>query len=455
MNPIRLNKLCGFYEPAFFRMHVSTTEPIVRLNELTPESFGVLVHEYIHFIQDLTTIYGLTNVYNTVQFLKYALNRIYTSGDCFSVPITPDGETFNGKMIRFNSTQRNITYGGNKQYTPVVIESYHRKTIKIEEHCNQAGIVAVELGILVNGKDRTTYNFGACCILESMAYLLEQHLMEGENEISDMPYHAAKKVAEHIYKEFAEDDLRVLALCDISLNSSNPGDIFVSLLERWRNESFLPENPRELYDYLYMQQFVKNEETDKGTVKRYETFFRLYENTIALVRESLHSYFKEGERHSTEEPPIIPLINKWIDEILQSALKWRMEHPCFLLDIAEKGGQASNKAFFELYNEFGLPFCTNDNHDGCFYHPRINRSDLQLNLFLVVGQMYKILGDKPVACKLQEYCYKCKEDETGDVVPDIRCLSPWLRANDKQLCPFAFVWRHWNLTGRKPIVPLY
>ena len=126
-----------------------------------------------------------------------------------------------------------------------------------------------------------------------------------------------------------------------------------------------------------------------------------------------------------------------------------------MLDIAEEGGQASNKAFYELFNEFGLPFCTNDSHEGCFYHPRINSSDLQLNLFLVVGQIYKILDDKPVACKLQEYCYKCKEDRTGDVEPDKRCLSPWLRASDKQLCPFAFVWRHWNLAGREPVTPLY
>lgn len=92
-----------------------------------------------------------------------------------------------------------------------------------------------------------------------------------------------------------------------------------------------------------------------------------------------------------------------------------MEHLYFLLDIAEEGGQSSNNAFYELYNEFGLPFCANDNHDGRFYHSRINSSDLQLNLFLVVGQIYKILEDTSVACKLQEYCYKCKEDDTGDV----------------------------------------
>ncbi|MBD9093386.1 MAG: hypothetical protein EGQ20_12785 [Bacteroides oleiciplenus] len=122
--------------------------------------------------------------------------------------------------------------------------------------------------------------------------------MGGEKELYDIPYHAAKKVAEHIYKEFAEDDLRVLALCDISLNSSNPGDVFVSLLEKWRNEFFLPDNPRELYNYLYKQKIVINEETDKGTVQRYGTFLGQYEDTIALVRKSLHDYFKDGKFHS-------------------------------------------------------------------------------------------------------------------------------------------------------------
>ena len=56
---------------------------------------------------------------------------------------------------------------------------------------------------------------------------------------------------ENIYPEFADDKLRVIALCDMSLHFSEPGRVFVDSLEKFRSESFLPSNANEIIDYFY------------------------------------------------------------------------------------------------------------------------------------------------------------------------------------------------------------
>lgn len=171
---------------------------------------------------------------------------------------------------------------------------------------------------------------------------------------------------------------------------------------------------------------------------------------LLKLPESLHAYFKNENNDETNDfTTAVQLINLWIDEIMNSASKWRKQHPYFIIDIAE-GGTKDRKAISELYNEFGLPFCTNANNEGCFYHPKINSSKLPLYLFMVVRQISDIFEGKLGKCCMYEFCLKCKKDNSGDVEPNIKCFAPWKRNDEKKLCPFIMVWNHWKLIGRRP-----
>ena len=65
----KLSKVSGFYEPSFFRLHIETDNSIENINNLNDRDFSTFLHEYIHFIQDTTTYYGLNNINYNVDYL--------------------------------------------------------------------------------------------------------------------------------------------------------------------------------------------------------------------------------------------------------------------------------------------------------------------------------------------------------------------------------------------------
>ena len=50
----------GEYYPAFFEMRLKV-DSMIDLNTCSDSDFALFFHEYVHFLQDLMTTYGLTN----------------------------------------------------------------------------------------------------------------------------------------------------------------------------------------------------------------------------------------------------------------------------------------------------------------------------------------------------------------------------------------------------------
>ena len=77
--------LNGGYSPSFYHIEIDTEKSItdIDINELSP----TVIHEYIHFFQDMFTTFGLarsSTAYNKIAYL-YNYNQ-----DCISLPINID-----------------------------------------------------------------------------------------------------------------------------------------------------------------------------------------------------------------------------------------------------------------------------------------------------------------------------------------------------------------------------
>ena len=105
----RQNTNLGFYLPSFFRLHLSTDNPISDLNKLIEKDLSIFFHEYIHFIQDISTYYGLNNIHATVEYFKYANMVVRGTEGYFKIPIEPDANAENN--VGLNKYINNITYG--------------------------------------------------------------------------------------------------------------------------------------------------------------------------------------------------------------------------------------------------------------------------------------------------------------------------------------------------------
>ena len=59
----------GEYYPAFFEMRLKV-DHMIDLNTYTNAEFALFFHKYIHFLQDITTTYSLTNCYYIGEYIQ-------------------------------------------------------------------------------------------------------------------------------------------------------------------------------------------------------------------------------------------------------------------------------------------------------------------------------------------------------------------------------------------------
>lgn len=104
----RQNANRGEYIPAFFEMYLKIDGDI-DLNTMSEKDFSLFFHEYIHFLQDITTTYGLTTCYAYGEYIQSVVNDIYEKGrQEFEVPyIYID----NKDNIRLSEQIQNLTLG--------------------------------------------------------------------------------------------------------------------------------------------------------------------------------------------------------------------------------------------------------------------------------------------------------------------------------------------------------
>ena len=57
-----LQEIMGTYYPNFLEIYVNTDKAVV-LHKLSKKELGTFFHEWIHFIQDITTSFGCYNAY--------------------------------------------------------------------------------------------------------------------------------------------------------------------------------------------------------------------------------------------------------------------------------------------------------------------------------------------------------------------------------------------------------
>jgi hypothetical protein len=435
----KLNTTLGFYRPSFFKMQVNHTDNLEKMNLLADIPSAIYLHEYIHFLQDITTTYGFINISTVVDFIKYA-NEFAREGisRTFSVPITPRPSPNN--EVSFNLKLKKEYVGSGDDVTSATIIKVTKlpKTITLKN-----GNVSLE-NIIIDYNDEKGnlcyHHFGSHCIVESMAYMIENAIYPNLlTPTPDFPYKAAHKVIESEYKAFLHNPLNALALCDASLGSFNPGEFFFSMLTKMKTENYLPSTPEDVYSYCSSNvNFNYNGAT---------TLNQLLLSMSNIASSQLCDYF------TTQ---IFGDNKIWINYIISTGVDIRLRNPYFILDIVRGGKIQTNVPFIKLYKQIGTPMVSNLNDEGTFYSPLQVTHNLKPEYLWAISQIYglylKSMINNPKKCELKLWC---KESCISQNIPDFtdsNCYnSPWLRVTNANLCPFSTMWKTWGMENEIPI----
>jgi hypothetical protein len=421
----KLNTTLGFYSPSFLRMHVGTNLSLMNLNAINDDfTESVFLHEYIHFIQDLTTTYGLSNICITIDYLKYVNNYLIKlpKGN-FIVPILPKPNHTDNVHANFELSNIYIGSGNDDE---VILTGHQKINTAVTTNSGTKTVPYIQVDYKTNSGQIGVFEFGALCIVENMAFIIECECYANCEPSPDLPYYSAEKLVQLIFPVFGADRLNILALCDASLKTFHPGQFFYDTLIDIRDKKIPITNPEDVYEYCNSIIINFNGIRD---------FNFLLEKMRTEAISQINGYFND-----TQFQPI----KQWLEKLINSAVDYRLANDTFLLDIARQGKFSTNKELINFLSKVGTPLVTNDIPETTLFDPHIGATTPNYATIWAIDQIHAVLWGWQRNCDLLDYC------NSSGIMTDRRCtVEPWER-HLETTCAFGQIWRHWGLTGYKP-----
>ena len=445
----------GSYAPTFFTIRIPNDENYEHLLEkgkMSPQAEAYFLHEYVHFLQDLTTIPGLSNIGIVVDYMKWATHQ--GKDGKLLVPLSPTpADGFN--------------LWNNKRMNEARLGQGALKTVKVKEITNlelNKGVIDINgdihthLNAIVTFNDlqdnERTYTIGEYALSESMAYTIEQMLYpQVLPEPYDCPYRIIQKVCDKYLSGFSDDPCRIIALCDACLMYSLPGRIFVMAVDLLKKQNYISLSAEQVYDLITNDKGLLG--TEHNIVIGVTTNDHL-EKFFLYAAEQLSGYFTT-ENYDQERMFSILM--------LYTAMEIRKQYPHIFLDIARGGQLCDNTPLRSVIGELGCPVILNNTNALTTILGRISfllakDRGSDPSCFWVFNQMYKIfkqgcLNNDTYKCEMIDWCKNCfniKQVKDLTVEGDDCLYSPWRRMSDEefQLCTFGRFWRTIEMSGIEP-----
>ncbi len=419
-----LNSAIGCYYPAFFEMNLDIYGNM-DVNKLKEKQFALFLHEYTHFMQDVSTYYGLSNLFTVNEVIKSMHLNLTTSlpnGGKFKPPV---GIMQNNSILEENIQLRRLTMGSNGNIPFFDVEKIESKKEAVP---NNKFVQQIDKVYVTTTKGEC-FQFGALALMENMAYLMEQLCVSECEPSPDYPYSAAEKVANFIAPAFGKDKLMVLALCDVALQASNPGHYFCDTLYLISKGTIKYSRSEDVYDDFYSRQPVTYH---SSTIPNYLRQFRKMADAVIDQEKKFIA------------TPQLSVFWKWLENAINYSYDLRLNHRYFLLEIARSGNARKSSVFADYLNVVGSPLMMNKCRN--FYRiPSKNVPGNGMCYHRAMRQVYELLSWGNKKCDMKGWCRQSK------IKVDCRCnRKPWEHLNDRNKCPYAVIWGSFNLGSYQP-----
>lgn len=412
----------GNYESSYFILNVPT-EADLNIREMGGQDFAVFFHEYVHFLQDITSFYGYMGIYAHGEYMRRAINDLYAMPQQVEMPLTLEEK---GDYVQLNKDISTFSLGDKDDLVFVEINNADRD-IFIKQFPLTDSFNLPELHVkAATNRGQEEIVVGAYAIRENMAYLLERKCTTKYRTSFDFPYRIVEIIANTMCPNVLSE-LDLIALCDISLQCSVPGHGLYSILKAIADGNLVVKKPEEIYDFFFSKRtnFIGvNQSTSQALI-----------TAAAMAMDHLLSYVK------------IDLLNaeyqQWILYTLTAGVELRVLRPYFFLEMARGMRDKNNRMLQYIAKNIGSPQMVNSK--GLRFQLATDRPICRFEYLEVVKEIENLFENGERKCGMKPWCAL-----SPDGAPiDERCdKEPWKRCNDVQLCPYGLLWRHWKLVDK-------
>jgi hypothetical protein len=405
----------GFYKPHFFSLYINGNFNS-DLNLLSQQNLGTFVHEYTHYLQNITTIFGLRNSIFYFRYI-YEVKKYIAENENLNIPL--EDIPFSESLL-IGKTVFDKFYGSNKTFSP----EYDDLKFYIKEHTNNnSPYKTVNFDLINKGEKVETITLGNLSVKEGMARLC-QSIFDNDVEHPTFPYKSVEILCGILNPQLLEDKRKLIALCLLALNSQNSALTLYELLLETRT---VPElNGIELYQKFTSERWV----IQSGKKISIKDFLL---NSIKEFKEVLSGSIYAELYH--------------FEKMFQNIIQYTNENTSPLLEVLYADVENTER-INSLISFYGIPHIrTVDGQE--FYPLGSNEEDEENNPALefldLLGQrvvLERLLNfNKNSICSLLPQCQLAENDTT-----DEHCFSTqWERVIP---CTFKIVSDNWKLNKK-------
>lgn len=372
---------------------------------------GLFMHEYIHYIQHLSTLCGisLSEHYNHL-FVEY--RNYFEHHDTIEMPLQI--EEIAPKMSGFFEYFNKIK--GTRKYDNRVDEVLVKK-----DDIERSRIERTAVPVSTYNRETEQWNdlhplkVGYYSIIESMADMV-QRIYDPGVEHDDSPYLIVQKICENVYPDVCKDHRMIIALCICALMDSNPG---VGLFDAIDYAKSLPE----VNGYYYYCHYVRDRHVKLPNGEEI-SILEMFNRRLSDYRSTVSIVFGREEGYYT----------KAIDNALIGANTGRN----MLLSLLYDDRISPDEYIDKLADFYGFPYI--EAHDLTLWPGQQNQI---IDAAAAIGFeiLFKRLSSRDdTDCPRAEVCrrngayeYECKYDQ-------------W---NHSSPCPFTSALHYFHLEGKQ------
>jgi hypothetical protein len=393
-------------------------------------SESVFFHEYIHFLQDIFTTYGINNIRNILLLLRDKI--AYMKKEKSNITQLP--VIFDSNIVDDINKQVNYTFGINDCLIVRELNKLNIQSCKINMNCEQKYIGSKPLDIYYIGFEKSSYEYqlGSVDIIEGMAFLLEKKVF-GKNifDSPTLPYKTIQLLVNDICPFVFHDDIFLIALCELSLNCSNPMMFFIETLMGLQEKKYIPKNINEFIKLVLQDRYIEC----NGIY--YEQGDSPYFDILKDTLEEFDYIFSNDECFSD--------VLSWIKTLFSFADEVKKYKSLTITNYFI--GNNGKDIFHNLIcNIIGTPVIyISENKQGYYFDVK-NATD-KLFILRVLFNFYNSLYTGET-CQMEEYCkIKSKIEGSKDFTDENCRKKPSIRASKSYvyLCPYAVFWKYFGL----------
>ncbi len=384
-------------------------------SDFTKEEIATFVHEYVHYLQDISTTRGINGFVYVSKLLQLHFNIAATKfGDVIYLPL--DIENLDVDNLHQATELESLYQGTEDKFCKI----HHGNCVKREvEECLDEIISEEMYNINVYYDDESIpYMLGQAAVAESMAYTIEREAFGAEERINEFPYNACELVCRQIYPQLLCNKAVFVAAMELSLMHYHSGDMFFFILSH-----------------------MKDNNLHFNTVAEFENYF--LEKTSHLLKD-MFKEFQEAEEcikilYPSNIDSVFDKTRDFVKGKLQAGLLSRKKDGLFIARILES--KSPQQTLSDYMHRYGMPIMCDSAY--AMYGTEL---DGNITTLLAPLALYDVFT-RADECFMYPYCRAsnmkvCSCDECKN--------HPWTQADKKpERCLFGVYWYMYSLAGKK------